>query len=215
MNRDFFWTFCLCAPANLCMLDCAPAKPHQTLVKQICIRWWNNRNATKFEMSLYVFVFVYEVFCQRVCSSFFLKVAFFRALLEFIYLLVVFMAKISFTSCKDPVFRMSLYGWHKCITMKRISFISSHTTIRITPWNILHSKNDPLSELCLILAVLEYCYCRIWPIRSESSINGRGAYAPIVFLINFSVGSFLWDRGSTLLLIDVVCYLFLLSSSYK
>ena len=109
MNRDFNWTFCLCAPANLCMLDCAPAKPHQTLVKQICIRWWNNRNATKFEMSLHVFVFVYEVFCQRVCSSFFLKVAFFRALLEFIYLLVVFMAKISFTSCKDPVFRMSVW----------------------------------------------------------------------------------------------------------
>ena len=53
----------------------------------------------KFEMSLYVFAFVYEASFQKLL---------FLALFEFIQLLVVFMAKISFTSCKDPVFRMSL-----------------------------------------------------------------------------------------------------------
>ncbi len=138
MNRDFYWTFCLCAPADLCMLDCAPAKPHQMPANQISVRWWNNRNATKFEMIL--FVFVYEVFCQRVCSIFFPKVAFFRALLKFIYLLFVFMAKISFTSCKDPVYRMSLTV--SCTSTLQ-TFIEKHSTpVHRNPWKIDMSGAD-------------------------------------------------------------------------
>jgi hypothetical protein len=107
----FLLNICRCAPADQCILDCAPAKPHHAPANQIGVRCLNNRNSTRVDMiCMFVCKFM-KFFVKYVCSIFFQKVAFFRALFEFILFLLLkypsHPAKTRFSGCRWYYYRYS------------------------------------------------------------------------------------------------------------